>query len=471
MLNTCREELSELADEKYFASPKVITGVVKKITALLKGENIQADDTKNKEESLACSIVEQLKKAKNPVVITGTSSYSLSLIQAAADLAATLKNEKQKAGICFVVPDCNSVGLAMMQASSVQSLIDDAQHVSENAILVILENDLYRRFAHQKLEAFFKKFKEIIVLDSLHNQTTQQATVLIPAATFAEAKGTVINHEGRAQAFYKILVNRPPEIRASWHWLGDLISVKTLEQEKQMKSHLGMLYQLVSDLPQFSGIEKPIRTAVSAVNSHLHIPMEPHRYSGRTAILANINVHEPKPIADEESIFSTTMEGERQLPPSPLTPFYWWPGWNSEQALNHYQREIGGLLKGESWDIKLLNGKLVQSNIEPIAIIKQEQQEDIDGLWLYPRYHLFGSEEVSVYTKGIAELSPKAYISLNSNEAAKKNWKDKETIELDINKRKFQLEVKIEDDVADGIALAPYGIKETYGIEYPVRLK
>ena len=61
--------------------------------------------------------------------------------------------------------------------------------------------------------------------------------------------------------------------------------------------------------------------------------MEPHRYSGRTAILANINVHEPKPITDEESIFSTTMEGERQLPPSPLTPFYWWPGWNSEQAL------------------------------------------------------------------------------------------------------------------------------------------
>jgi NADH-quinone oxidoreductase subunit G len=471
VLNTYREELSELADEKYYASPKAITEMVKKIIALLKGETIQTNDTQNREETLANNIVQQLRNAKNPVVITGTSCYSLSLIRAAADLAATLKNEKQKGGISFVVPECNSIGLAMMQASSVQSLIDDAQPVSDNATLVVLENDLYRRFAHQKLETFFKKFKEIIVLDSLHNQTTQQATVLIPAATFAEANGTVINHEGRAQAFYKILVNRPPQIRASWHWLGDLISVKTIELEKQMKSHLSVLYQLVSDLPQFSGVEKLVANALSEVNGHLHIPMEPHRYSGRTAILANITVHEPKPVRDEESIFSTTMEGERQLPPSPLTPFYWWPGWNSEQALNHYQREVGGLLQSETGDIKLLNGKFVQSNIEPVAVTKQEQQEDADGLWLYPRYHLFGSDEFSVYTGGIAELSPKAYICVNTNEAAKQNWKDKETIELNISERKFQFEVKIEDDVADGIAFVPYGIKETYGIEYPVRLK
>ncbi len=471
VLNTYREELSELADEKYYASPKAITSLVKKIIALLKGENIHQDDAKNSEGKFADGIVQQLKKAKNPIIITGISCYNLSLIQAAADLAVILKNEKQKAGICFVVPECNSVGLTMVHASSVQSLIDDPQQVKDNTTLVVMENDLYRRFSHQKLEAFFKRFKHVVVLDSLHNQTTQQATVLIPAATFAEANGTVINHEGRAQAFYKVLVNRPPQIRASWHWLNDLMPVKTIEQEKQMKSHLGILHQLVSELPQFSGIEKPIVTAVSAVNSHLHIPMEPHRYSGRTAMLANISVHEPKPVADEESIFSTTMEGERQLPPSPLTPFYWWPGWNSEQALNHYQREVGGLLNSETGDIKLLNGKFVQSNIEPVAITKQEQQEGAEGLWLYPRYHLFGSDELSVYTKGIADLSPKPYICINTNEASKQNWKNNETIELNIDKRKFELEVKIEDDVADGIALIPYGIKETYGIEYPVKLK
>ena len=118
-----------------------------------------------------------------------------------------------------------------------------------------------------------------------------------------------------------------------------------------------------------------------------------------------------------------------------------------------------------------MNGKPVQSNIEPIGVTPQEQHEDADSLWLFPRYHLFGSDELSVYTKGIADLSPKAYICINTGEAAKKNWKEKETIELDINERKFQFKVKIEHDVANGIALAPYGIRETYGIEYPVRLK
>ena len=41
VLNTYKEELSELADEKYYASPKAITAMVKKIIALLKGESIQ----------------------------------------------------------------------------------------------------------------------------------------------------------------------------------------------------------------------------------------------------------------------------------------------------------------------------------------------------------------------------------------------------------------------------------------------
>src|SRR4030095_6760366 len=86
VLNTYREELSELAGDKYYASPNAITGVVKKIIAVIKGESVHADDARNQEASIVDNIVQQLKNAKNPVIITGTSSYNLSLIQAAADL-------------------------------------------------------------------------------------------------------------------------------------------------------------------------------------------------------------------------------------------------------------------------------------------------------------------------------------------------------------------------------------------------
>jgi hypothetical protein len=56
----------------------------------------------------------------------------------------------------------------------------------------------------------------------------------------------------------------------------------------------------------------------------------PHRYSGRTAAHAHINVREPTPPTHPDSPFTTTMEGAPQLGPTPLV---WSPGWNSGQAV------------------------------------------------------------------------------------------------------------------------------------------
>ena len=75
------------------------------------------------------------------------------------------------------------------------------------------------------------------------------------------------------------------------------------------------------------------------------VPREPHRYSGRTSMLANISVHEPKPPDDPDSPLSFSMEGNPDQPPSALLPFFWTPGWNSIQAVNKFQAEIGGPLR------------------------------------------------------------------------------------------------------------------------------
>src|SRR5262249_57333533 len=63
------------------------------------------------------------------------------------------------------------------------------------------------------------------------------------------------------------------------------------------------------------------------------IPRQPHRYSGRTAMFANITVHEPKPPDDPDSPLSFSMEGYQGQPPSPLITRYWSPGWNSVQEI------------------------------------------------------------------------------------------------------------------------------------------
>ena len=89
--------------------------------------------------------------------------------------------------------------------------------------IVILENDLYRRAPVQSVDAFLSGTKDVIVLDHLLNQTAERATLAIPAGTFAEADGTLVSSEGRAQRFYQVFVPEG-DIQASWQWLRDVMA-------------------------------------------------------------------------------------------------------------------------------------------------------------------------------------------------------------------------------------------------------
>ncbi len=62
-------------------------------------------------------------------------------------------------------------------------------------------------------------------------------------------------------------------------------------------------------------------------------------------MLADVSVHEPKPPADPDTPLAFSMEGYQDQPPAPLISRYWSPGWNSVQALNKFQQEVGGPLK------------------------------------------------------------------------------------------------------------------------------
>ena len=62
----------------------------------------------------------------------------------------------------------------------------------------------------------------------------------------------------------------------------------------------------------------------------MKLAREPHRYSGRTSMLADQNVSEPRVAQDPDSPFNFSMEGyagARQ--PLQQVPFAWAPGWNS----------------------------------------------------------------------------------------------------------------------------------------------
>jgi len=419
-------------------------------------------------------IAEVLKNAERPLIIAGTSLANQALVHAATNIAVALQTEQRKAWLSFVVPECNSMGLAMMQRPGFGKAVE-AMAQKEAETVIILENDLYRHLPKEDVDGFLSRFKEIMVLDHLHHETTNKASVLIPVGTFAEADGTLINNEGRAQCFFQIFMPKNDNLRESWRWLDEFKQFKNGVAMEYLSPPGDLMAELVAIMPQFNGAETVAPPPDFRIAGQ-RIPREPQRYSGRTAMFANVNVSEQKPPEDPDSPLSFTMEGYKGMPPANLTPFFWAPGWNSVQAVNKYQVEIGGPLKGGPTGKRLFPNAIANEmaflNHIPPAFKAPA------GEWLIiPLPHIFGSEELSVYSPGIAARSPKPYIAISRHDAESLAIEENEVLQLQLNRGEalpalyYQLGVQIKDELPPGIAGLPYQISGLNGIAWPAKGK
>jgi NADH-quinone oxidoreductase subunit G len=383
----------------------------------------------------AAQVAEALRRAKRPVVISGPTLGSASLLQAAANIAWA-----RGCPLAYVTPECNSLGLALMGAPAL-----DAALTAEADTLIVLENDLYRRIPANDVERLLGRFRHIVALDSIETGITARAELVLPAATFAESSGTFVSSEGRAQRAFSDFVAAEP-IQESWRWLSDW---NTLDE---------VMLQLATALPQLAGVI-PAAPPASFRMAGQKTPRQPQRYSGRTAVLANITVHEPEPPADPDSDLAFSMEGNPNQPPPPLVPFFWSPGWNSIQSVNKFQDEVGATLRGGSAGVRLIEPADHPTGyfgeIPPAFTPRPEE-------WLLaPLAHIFGSEELSRLAPAVSELSPQPYIALNRSDASRFG----EQVEW-MGQR---LPVKVIPELPDGIAGVPAGVPPFAGLELPAR--
>lgn len=343
---------------------------------------------------LAAEIAAALLAAERPLIITGTSCGSEAILQAAANVAQTL----DKAQLCFTMPECNSLGLALLGGRT----LPDTQAQFQADTVIVLEDDLARR---PPLAELLANAKHIVALDHLSHATTLQAEVVLPAATFAESSGTLVNNEGRAQRFYQVLA--PIDgIQASWRWLRDLLGASWANLDE-------ITAAMAAEVPVLQPVLEIAPPAGFRIVGQ-KIPRESHRYSGRTAMHANLNMHEPQPPVDPDSPLAFSMEGHEGQPPSSLIPSFWAPGWNSIQALNRFQGEVGGPLRGGDPGKCLIEPASSSNYFVEIPPAFQRRE----GQWLVvPLYHIFGSDELSALSPGIAELAPEPYVAMNPEEA------------------------------------------------------
>lgn len=457
--------LDEISSQVHSLAPDEIARLGFTITSLLNAGAPRVEGLNENMLDNAKAIAFILQNARNPLIISGTSLFSTAIIKAAASIAAACGNSNRRAMLSLVVPECNSMGLAMMKAAPFSQVPEESAS-TKSQTLVILENDLYQFEDEMVLDKLFSTYSNIIVLDHLNNRTTSRANVLIPAATFAEGHGTLVNNEGRAQSFFQVFKSKNDYVRESWRWLHELAILKNKDHfsEKNLQQ---LVAEMVAEMPQFAGAEEMIPEAAIGLNGQ-RIPREPHRYSGRTAMNAHEDVDEPKPPVDPDSPLSFTMEGFRGIPPAPLTPFFWAPGWNSNQSLHKYQTEIGGPLYGNSPGFKLLNNINRQTDSHydtiPAAFVPSKDE------WvIIPLHHIFGSEELSMYTGGVSERAPQPYVALGSMDAQNLDVKAGEMLKVKIGVVIYELPLRIKAELDQGTAGLPYNLRELSGIKWPVK--
>src|SRR6185437_11364414 len=399
----------------------------------------------------ARAIAAALTSAKRPLVVSGYSCRSDAVIEAAANVAKALCDTKHAAGLSLVVPESNSVGLALMDAPSLDEALS-AMRKNRDVTVIVLENDLYRRLPQKIVDEVLGSAR-VVALDCLESSTTEKAELVLPAGTFAESDGTLVSNEGRAQRLFQAFPSGD-EVRESWRWLGD-------PSWTSLDDVLIALAQQMPLLAPVVGAAPSSRFRIAGAK----VPREPHRYSGRTAMTTNITVVEPKPPEDPDAALNYSMEGALLQPPGALQPFFWAPGWNSIQSVNKFQSEIGSALRGGDPGVRLFepSASATYFNGIPAAFTRRE------GEWMVlPIQHIFGSDELSMRAPGIAELAPKAYLALNAADAAGLGTNGNAAeVELEIGGQRQRLPLKVVPELPRGVAGIPAGLTAFRGEEFP----
>ena len=406
---------------------------------------------------LAKRIADALLAAKRPLIIAGTSLGSKALIEAAGNIAKALHLREKAGSISLIVPEANSLGLAMLGGESVDSALQAVIDGKADA-LVVLENDLYTRTDSAKVDAALNAAKVLIVADHQKTATSERADLVLPAATFAEGDGTLVSQEGRAQRFFQVFdpvyYNADNLVREGWRWLHALHS--TLQGQSVDWTQLD---QVTNACAASSELLAGIRDAAPSASFRikgLKLAREPHRYSGRTSMRANISVHEPRQPQDKDSAFAFSMEGyagsaeDRQQ-----IPFAWSPGWNSPQAWNKFQDEVGGHLRAGDPGVRLLDGERADLNWFSVPAACSAQP----GNWqVVPYFHLFGSDETSARAKPIQQRIPEAYVVLAEEDAAKLGVNPGAMLGLTVGGVTLRLPLQTSAALSSGLIGLPAGL-------------
>lgn len=450
--------LDDVATSCYHASPDDLARLGFAIAHAIDHSAPAVLDLDTSTAVLAQTIATQLLAASKPLIISGSSAMSADCLKASANISAALARKEKSVALSLVFQEANTLGATLLGGDSVQTALKVLASGQADT-LVVLENDLYRRADAVLVDAALAQASTVIVLDHQKTDTTEQAHFVLSAASFAEGDGTLINQEGRAQRFFQVYdpaYYQPVTlIKESWRWLHALHCAqldKPIDwtQLDEVTAACAHAFPALTDITQ----------AAPAANYRIlgrKIARQPIRYSGRTAMRANISVHEPRASQDPDSALAFSMEGfGGAKEPGALVPFAWSPGWNSPQAWNKFQDEVGGHLASGDPGMRLITPASKATYYTQTTGATNKEQ---GHLKVVPLYHIFGSEELSAKAEALQSLLPTAYAALSRTDADYLQLGSGGLIQISINNNTCTLAVKVSESLAAGTLGLPVGLK------------
>ncbi len=389
-------------------------------------------------------LVAALAGAQRPLVISGTQHRDRRILQASFDVVAAL-GANATASFALALPEANTLGLALLDdgiGTNVPALVQAIEDGHITA-LVVGENDLFARFEdHHRLVAALRGLDTLVVLDHMVTPSVALATHALPVCTVPESSGTLVNNEGRMQRFYQVL--RPSAgIVPTWSVARDLMGDAAVSPSSDWQHFEDVTAALETDLEIFAGATQVGPPAAYRQHGQ-RIPRMSSRSSGRNATntrdaLDDVDAcRAPRsdgdlPVvarrsADPETPLAFSMEGCSDGVPPALQPHVWAPGWNSNEAVNQLQVEVGGPLQGGDPGRRIF---AAPDSATHAGMVHATGGDDIcadagaaafatddERLLVCATAEIFGSETMSQRAPAIAELAPDNYLRVHPERAA-----------------------------------------------------
>ncbi|MGP5338255.1 NADH-quinone oxidoreductase subunit NuoG [Psychrobacter maritimus] len=373
------------------------------------------------------------------------------------ELKEVNKQYHAQAGIYLAVPDANSIGVCMLGGQSVEELL-----ATDFDVVIVAENQLTDAIDAHKLTQLLTD-KTVIALDHQLLDWHKDVDIVLPAASFAEADGTLISAEGRAQRFFQVYDNEyyhpMSSIKEGWRWLHAVHS--SLEGRDVDWTQLDdVINALVATHPKLAGIKGAAPDADYRMTG-LKIARQPRRYSGRTSMRAPVSVHEPMQPKDLDTGLTFSMEGySGKQTPSSMIPFANAAGWNSPQAWNKYQDKVGGSLKNGDPGVRLFDQlerlatrQYVAPEVTSVTTTDMQQGQ----AKLVPIYNLYASSMMASRSPVVAEQLPLATWRVGIDDAKDWGLAAGDYLAIEIDKQQITLPVELVGYLAEGCIGYPVG--------------